>query len=146
MGAFGKQRRTLDGGDDPSASGSFCDPLLGFKGGVQIQLGPHVMVAPAFGVAVNLDQSGRTSVFGELELNRTFGNGGYIGTGVGVWDFNHGNNVTGNLLIHLGAPIARYVDGRSRALFVVEGRLFFDQMSHIDNNYQFWAGLRYVVR
>jgi hypothetical protein len=31
-------------------------------------------------------------------------------------------------------------------LFTVEGRLFFDEFDNIDNNYQFWAGLRYVFR
>jgi hypothetical protein len=30
---------------------------------------------------------------------------------------------------------------RAKVFFVVESRLFFDE---IDNNYQFWAGVRYV--
>ena len=46
--------------------------------------------------------------------------------------------------LHAGAPVARYPDGRARLLFVIEGRLFFDELDNIDNNYQFWGGLRYV--
>ena len=34
----------------------------------------------------------------------------------------------------------------ARLLFVIEGRLFFDELDNIDNNYQFWGGLRYVFR
>jgi hypothetical protein len=72
--------------------------------------------------------------------------GGFVGTGLGIWDFNHGDNVSANLLIHFGAPIAKYSDDRGKMLFVVESRLFFDELDNIDNNYQFWAGLRFVFR
>ena len=151
MGAFGKQRRTLeldvdndnDAGDDLEFIDSYCDALLGLKGGVEFLLTPNVVLAPAVGVAFNLEESDRTSFFADLELNRVFNNGGYFGTGVGLWDFNHGDNVTFNLLLHGGFPLTRYPeDGRHRLLFVVEGRIFFDELDEIDNNYQFWGGLR----
>jgi hypothetical protein len=144
MGAFGKQRRTLE--DDGEVLGSFCDPLAGFKAGVQIQAAPHFMIAPAAGVAINLDEGSRTSLFGDLELNYTFDNGGYVGTGVGVWDFNHGDNVTADLLLHFGAPLTHDADGRAKLLFAFESRLFFDHFDEPSSNYQFWAGLRYVFR
>ncbi len=144
LGAFSKQRRTLE--DDDEVLGSFCDPLAGFKAGVQIQAAPHFMIAPAAGVAINLDEGSRTSLFGDLELNYTFDNGGYVGTGVGVWDFNHGDNVTANLLLHFGAPITHDADGRAKLLFAFESRLFFDHFDEPSSNYQFWAGLRYVFR
>ena len=107
MGAFGKQRRTLETDEiaDASLEQSFCDPLIGIKGGVQFQVKPNLMFAPAVGVAFNLDDSERTSVFVDAELNYTFDNGGYIGTGLGVWDvFDDG---TLNLLLHAGAPVAQ---------------------------------------
>jgi hypothetical protein len=147
MGAFGKQRRTADIDDALAAAGveqSFCDPLIGVKGGLQFQVNPNMMFAPAVGVAFNLDDSERTSVFADAELNYTFDNGGYIGTGLGVWDMF--DDATLNLLLHAGAPVARYPDGRARLLFVIESRLFFDELDNIDNNYQFWGGLRYVFR
>jgi hypothetical protein len=156
MGAFGKQRRTLQLSDDEvgavqplpgaAAVGSFCDPLLGFKAGVQFQLSPRFMLAPAVGVAFNLDEGDRTSLFADLELNYTFDNGGYLGTGIGVWDFADGDNATANLLVHFGVPIARYTDNLPKALFVAESRLFFDEFDNVDDNYQFWAGVRFVFR
>ena len=151
MGAFGKQRRTIELGDDIDEGdditvGSFCDPLLGFKGGVQFQLSPRFMLAPAAGVAFNFDESDRTAVFADLELNYTFDNGGAVGSGIGVWDLFDGDNITANLLIHFGAPITKYADDKAKLLFIVESRLFFDEFDNIDNNYQFWAGIRYVFR
>lgn len=144
MGAFGKQRRTLE--DDDEVLGSFCDPLAGFKAGVQIQAAPHFMIAPAAGVAINLDEGSRTSLFGDLELNYTFDNGGYVGTGFGLWDFNHNDNLTANLMLQFGAPLTRDADGRAKLLFAFESRLFFDHFDEPSSNYQFWAGLRYVFR
>ena len=141
LGAFGKQRRTLglDG-----AIGSYCDPLLGFKTGIQYQAKPRFMLAPAVGVAMNLDEGSRTSLFADLEFNHTFETGGYVGTGVGLWDFNHRDNATANILIHAGTLLSRHADNRARTLFAVEARLFLDEMGDTGNNYQFWAGVRYV--
>jgi hypothetical protein len=144
MGAFGKQRRTIQEGD--VVIGSFCDPLFGVKGGVQFQVTPKFMLAPAVGVAFNFDESDRTAVFADFETNYTFDNGGYIGTGIGLWDIFDGDNITPNLLVHFGVPLSKYADNRARLLFVAESRLFFDEFSDIDNNYQFWAGVRYVFR
>ena len=144
MGAFGKQRRTIE--EDDVVLGSFCDPILGFKGGVQFHLSPRFMLAPAAGVAFNFDESDRTAVFADLELNYTFDNGGYVGSGIGIWDLFDGDNITPNLLIHFGVPVTRYADDAARLLFIAESRLFFDEFDNIDNNYQFWAGVRYVFR
>lgn len=157
VGAFGKQRRTLEvdadelagSGVDPSLGagvGSFCDPLFGIKGGAEFYVKPNFVIAPSIGVAFNLDEGGRTSLFTEVEFNRLFANGGFIGAGVGLWDFNHSDNVTGDLLVHFGVPITKYADNKARLLFVVEGRMFFDEFDDVSNNYQGWAGLRYVFR
>jgi hypothetical protein len=143
LGAFGKQRRALEG-DAGVALGTFCDPLLGIKGGVEFNVKPNFVIAPAAGVAINLDESDRTSIFAEAEFNRLFDGGGFVGAGIGVWDLNHSDNVVPSLLIHGGAPITRYPDNRSRLLFVGEGRFFLGDP--IDDNYQFWAGVRYVFR
>ena len=144
LGAFGKQRRTLEL-DEAISVGAYCDPLFGAKGGVEIEVAPNFVIAPAVGVAVNLDEGDRTSLFGEVELNRKIG-AGFIGTGVGVWDITHSDNVTPHLLIHAGAPLVKTAEGRGRLLFVVEGRLFFDQIDNVENNYQAWAGVRYLFR
>ena len=148
MGAVGKQRRTLDYENDlgVEARDSFCDALIGLKGGVEIPMGDKWVFAPAAGVAINLDKGSRTSLFADAEFNYKLDNGGYIGTGLGIWDFNHSDNATLNLLVNLGLPLTKYADGAGKLLFTVEGRLFFDEIDNIDNNYQFWGGLRYVFR
>lgn len=142
LGAFGKERRTLeiDNANGISNLAAFCDPLFGVKGGVEIPISSGFFVAPAVGVAINLDEGDRTSLFAEVELNRVIG-GGFVGAGIGVWDFNHTDNVAPSLLVHVGAPLAS-----TRVLFVVEGRLFLNQMDDVSNNYQAWAGVRYRFR
>jgi hypothetical protein len=105
---------------------------------------PKFMIAPSVGLALNFDDGGRTAVFGEVEFNRVFDSGSYFGTGLGLWDIFDGDNLAPTVLLHGGVPLARYPDNRPRALFVVEGRLFLNELDDIDNNYQFWAGVRYV--
>jgi hypothetical protein len=149
-GYFGKERRTREGDVVNPVAGtdflSYCAPLFGVKGGVQYQINPRFMLAPAVGVAINTDEADQSSIFADLELNYTFAGGSYIGTGVGIWDFNHSDTVTGNLLIHFGVPITRDAANDPRLLFAVEGRLFFDEFGDPANNYQFWGGVRYVFK
>jgi hypothetical protein len=147
QGTFGKQRRTLEeeiGG--ATTIGSYCDVLLGVKAGVQYMVSPRFMIAPSVGLALNFDEGSRTAVFGDVEFNRVFDNGGYIGTGIGLWDIFDGDNITLSWILGGGVPIAKHTDGKARALFVVEGRLFFDEFDNMDDNYQFWAGVRYIFR
>jgi hypothetical protein len=33
----------------------------------------------------------------------------------------------------------------NKIFFIAEGRLFFDAPNGIDNNYQLWGGIRYVL-
>lgn len=146
VAAFGKQRRTLDLGDGGVLTNSFCDPLVGLKGGLQFQVTPNVVIAPAIGLAFNLDENDRTSVFAEVELNRTFVGGGFVGTGLGLYDVFDGDNLAPTVLLHAGMPLTKYADERARLLFVIEGRLFLNELDNIDNNYQFWGGFRYVFR
>jgi hypothetical protein len=152
LGAFGKQRRTLNVSlevnpldNGLTTTGTFCDPLLGIKGGVEFLVTPRFVIAPAIGVAINLDESDRTSYFTEGEFNYLFEGGGFVGAGIGLWDFTADNdNSTGSLLVHFGVPIA--ATARTRYLFAFESRLFFDEMDDIENNYQVWAGVRIVFR
>jgi hypothetical protein len=69
-----------------------------------------------------------------------------LGVGVGVWDLTDGDNRAGTLLIHTALPLTRAEEGRGQMLFALEGRLFLNQLDHIDNNYQGWVGIRYIFR
>ena len=151
QGTFGKQRRTLeiepDDVDFPAFGpiGTFSDPLLGGKAGLQIEPHRHLMLAPAVGVAFNLDEGHRTSLFVDFEVNYVFDYGAYLGSGFGIWDFTHSENVTPAVLVQFGFPFTRVRPDRS-IYFSLESRFFLDEIDEIGNNYQFWAGLRYVFR
>ena len=61
----GKQQRQYDD-NDPADVGqlvnpvpAFGDPLVGFKGGVNLKMSEHWTFAPAVGFAVNLDEGSR---------------------------------------------------------------------------------------
>jgi len=143
-GTFGKQRRELELDGVPTIAG-YCDKLFGVKAGVDVRVndGPW-RVAPAVGVAFNLDESDRTSLFGEVELNRWFEKG-FVGAGLGVWDFNHSDNIAPTFLFHFGREVYRATND-NKLLLIGEGRLFLNDLDQVDNAYQFWGGLRYVIR
>jgi hypothetical protein len=147
-GYFGKERRVRETGETlangEQALSGFCAPLIGLKAGVPIKVSDTFEVAPAFGVAINLDKGGNTSAFAELELNRTYEKG-YIGTGIGVWDFTHSGTIAPTLLLNWGQEIWRN-QKKNRLFFTIEGRLFLDELGDISNNYQLWGGLRYRWR
>jgi hypothetical protein len=140
---FGKER-TVQQVDDVNGTtiyGGFCDPLLGIKVGPSFKVSPNWRIAPTAGVAFNFDDFDRTGLFAELEANYwTLDEKTFVGTGIGVWHFNDGDAVAPSWLLHFGREIS------PKWYFVVEGRLFLDELDDIDNNYQFWGGVRYVFR
>lgn len=149
QGAGGKQRRVYET-ELASGSGTFftgyCDGLVGVKGGPTFRVGDAWQIAPALGVAINVEDSSRSSVFGEVEFNRLLSKG-YIGTGIGVWDFAHSDSVAASWLLHFGVQVWENPNNPSQKLyFVGEGRLFLNEIDDASNNYQFWGGLRYAFR
>lgn len=124
-----------------------CAPLVGGKAGLDLRLGTSGWrLAPGLGFAVNTDETGDSSLFGEVELNYWVpSEKGFIGTGVGAWDLTHSDTLAATWLLHAGVELGRTGDD-VRWLVVGEGRLFLDQLDAIENNYQFWAGLRIVFR
>ena len=128
------------------ATNGICAPLIGVKGGVQFEVKPNFVIAPAVGVAFNLDDGGNSSLFAEVEFNYVYSGGAYIGAGVGVWDFTHSDTVSPSLLVHFGVPLKPRPANPPTWYFIGEGRLFMDQFDDIANNYQFWGGVRYVFK
>ncbi|MGE0592192.1 MAG: hypothetical protein AB7G23_11925 [Vicinamibacterales bacterium] len=138
-GFFGKERRVRD-----DLVGGECAPLFGVKFGPDIRLTDTVRFAPAVGVAINTETGDHSSVFAEAEVRREFARG-FIGGGAGVWDFNHTDTVAPSLLVDFGVLLNEAASG-NRLYFTTEGRLFLDAADDIQNNYQFWGGIRYIWR
>jgi hypothetical protein len=151
-GFVGKQQRQYDD-NDPADIGrltnpvpAFGDPLVGFKVGVARKMTQHWTFSPAIGVAANLDEGSRTSLFGDAEINYMFQRGAYLGTGITLWDFTHGENFTPGWLGTAGVPVWRNDAAYRQLLLSAEWRQMFDRMSDPDVNYQFWGGLKFLFK
>jgi hypothetical protein len=159
-GYFGKQQRQYDE-DDPADLGftradhtvsAFGDALFGVKGGMQINVAGYMengfMFVPALGVAVNVEEPSRSSLFGDVEVGYAFQrlNGIYFGTGLTLWDITHGEQFTFGWLGTAAIPVWKNATKGHKLDASFEWRQFFDRMSDPDVNYQFWGGLRYMFK
>jgi hypothetical protein len=70
--------------------------------------------------------------------------GSFIGTGLSLWDLTRRDTWTPASLLHFGVPLSR--SARHPVFFIGEGRLFFDHIGDVRNNYQFWGGVRVQFR
>ena len=155
-GFFGTQQRQYDDTDRAGLGRlplevprlvdvpAFFDSLLVVKGGVAVKLADHVVFAPAVGVAVNIDDIKRTSLFADAEIDVLFGPGVYVGTGVTVRDLTHSDSVTAGVLLTAGVTVWKSDARMDQLLFGVEYRYLYAPLSDPDVNYQFWGGLKYV--
>jgi hypothetical protein len=147
-GDFGKERRVRE--PDPAVVGiplyGYCAPLFGVKFGADLALNEKWRLAPSGGIAFNLSDFGNTSLFAEAELNYWPSPKAFVGTGIGVWDFTHGDTVAPVWLFQGGTQVWEGGAKNNQMFFVISGRLFLDEMSDVSNNYQFWAGLRYIFK
>ena len=158
-GYFGKQQRQYDE-DDPAGLGftrpdntvpAFGDKLFGLKGGVQSawpdDLETGFMFTPAIGVAINLEEGDRTSLFGDLEIGYTFATRGLRwapASRCGTSPTAISSRSDG--WARPAFPVWKNEMKRHKLDVSVEWRQFFDRMSDPDVNYQFWGGLRYMFK
>lgn len=148
-GAFGKERRLRPFDDDAAGTALVdeefgqCSPLLGVKLGVARRFENDWELAGTVGLAANLvqddDKVREHALFAEVEANYYINNA-FVGAGLSFWDLTRSDTFTPALMIHTGLPLAP--EARFPVHLLIEGRLFFDHFDQIDNNYQFWAGLR----
>ena len=138
-------RTTVDGSPVTASSGlsdfAQCSPIVGVKLGAAKRFASNWELAVTGGVAfslVNDDKKVREyEVLIDVEANKYLSNGVFIGTGLSMWDVTHSDTFTPALLLHFGVPL-----GGRPIYFLTEGRLLFDHVDDIQNNYQFWAGVR----
>jgi hypothetical protein len=145
-GYFGKERRVREEEiDGHTVEGALCSPLLGVTFGPEFKVSPQFKLAPTFGVAVNFEDTSYTSVFAEVQANYYTSTDmkTYFGAGFGVWDFTHTDWVAPTLSLQFGTQV--WTNAKDDKLFFVgEGRMFLGDS--LENNYQFWAGMRYVIK
>jgi hypothetical protein len=145
---FGKERRTREATSGLTTTDvSLCSPLLAGKVGPEFKVGPNFKINPGVGGAINFERGGNSSLFAEVEFNGyTTGLKNYIGASVGVWDFNHSDWVTPSIGVQAGTQV--WTNAKEDKLYLVaEGKIFTRMFgAGAGNNYQFWGGLRYVLR
>ncbi len=151
-GLFGKERKTREvdvttGSTTTKVNESLCSPLLGVKFGPEIKINENFKINPAAGVAINFEKSSYSSLFVEAEFNYySTGLKNYFGASAGIWDITHGNSVTPSFGVQFGSQV--WTNAKEDKLYLVaEGRIFARMFGEgLSNNYQFWAGMRYVIR
>ncbi len=120
-----------------------CSPLVGLKIGVAKTFDNYWEVAGAAGIALSLvhakDKVRQNEFFVDGEVNKYIGTS-FLGTGISLWDLNHSDTWTPAWMIHFGIPLGTHP--KHPVYFLGEGRLFFDNIDDISNNYQFWGGVR----
>jgi hypothetical protein len=116
--------------DDDDAEGSFlsgrCAPLV--RGAVGLAYPFAEGGAQVFGrggVAVDTRDTENTSLFADIGKNF---DRGFLGAGVGVWDFTHSDTVGGSVFVHGGFNMT------DRLQWSFEGRFLTSELDHIENN------------
>jgi hypothetical protein len=142
-GYFGKERLTHDEAGDHDdiadfAAFSRCAPLAGLAIGFQPKIGDNAEFEAAVGVKFPFDDDAHTTLFADAALNRVLDRG-FFGGGVSFWDIGKDSNGIG-LLLQGGFDLSK--DGKWQ--LVGQTRVpFFNQFDDIENNYQFWGGIRF---
>jgi hypothetical protein len=126
-----------------------CSPLLGFKVGYAKRFKNDWELAGDAGVAFNLssgelgngvDKINPATLLAEVEANKYLNNDAFVGTGLSFWDLTRSETFTPAWLVHFGIPLGHHPT--HPVYFIGEGRLFFDNIDSVDNNYNFWGGIR----
>jgi hypothetical protein len=142
-GYFGKERLTHDEASDhddrvPFTEFSRCSPLAGLAIGIQPMISDTAQFEAALGVKLPFDDDAHTTLFGDAAVNKVLGNG-FFGGGVSFWDIGKDSSGVG-LLLQGGFDLDQ--DGKWQ--LVGQTRVpFFNQFDNIENNYQFWGGIRF---
>jgi hypothetical protein len=136
---FGKERRVR-----VEKVGGLCAPLFGAKVGYMFQASPNFYIAPSIGEALNFDRNANSSFFAEIEADiRAEKN--LFGFGFAVWDVTHGDWISPTVMVHYGRELNQDSHG-NKLFFLGEGRLFMNRFDDVKNNYQFWGGIRVILR
>jgi hypothetical protein len=142
-GYFGKERLTHNDASDhpdrvPFTEFSRCSPEFGLQVGVQPKIGENGQFEAAVGLKIPTDSDAHTTAFLDGAVNRVLSRG-FFGGGVSWFDIGKDSGGVA-LLLQGGFDLDK--DGKWQ--LVGQTRVpFFNRADDIDNNYQFWGGLRF---
>lgn len=114
-----------------------CAALMGIEAGLLKELGDTAELQLSLGGKFNLRDSENSSLFADLAIERVLSKG-FVGGGLSFWDITKSDTRSLAALVQGGVDLNQ----TGSVQFVVEGRLPFDEFDDLDNNYQFWGGLR----
>jgi hypothetical protein len=114
-------------------------PLVGGSVGVMFPVAKHLGLFTRVGAAFNTREIGYSSLFADVGADVLVGRG-FLGGGVGVWDFN--NPYRDQSIFFHGGVDTPWRLGGSTVQWFVEGRLFLDMLDMIDNNFLGVTGFR----
>jgi len=132
---FGKERLTHD--DDDVSVFSRCSTEVGFAVGVQPKISDNGEFEAALGVKIPFEDDAHTAVFADAALNRVLSRG-FFGGGLSWWDIGQDSGGIGPL-IQAGFDL----DKNGKWQLVGQARAPFSQFDNLENNYQFWGGIRF---
>ncbi len=117
---------------------SRCAPQAGFEIGIQPKIGDNTELEAGVGWKFPFDdQDGHSSVFADAAINRILSRG-FFGGGVSFWDIGKDSGGLG-VLLQGGFDL----DKNGKWQLVGQARAPFSEFDNLDNNYQFWGGLRF---
>jgi len=143
-GAYGGKERLTheDASEHPNAVVPFsrCSPLIGFELGVQPMISEHGQVELGVGLKIHTADDAHTAVYIDGAINRILAHG-FFGAGLTWWDIGKGSDSGGvGLLYQGGVDLTK--DGKWQ--LAAQGRLPFFSHTEVSNNYQVWAGFRFL--
>ena len=94
----------------------------------------------AFSLVSNDNKVREHAVMVDVEANKYLSNGVFLGTGISLWDITHSDTFSPAWLLHFGVPLGNHP--AHPVYFLGEARMFLNHTDDIQNNYQFWAGVR----
>lgn len=118
---------------------NFPDPLLvGAGAGMLYPLNPDWDLLLQFGAGYDEEHS-HTATFADIGALKKIGNG-YFGGGIGVWDIASDDLRDGTIWLEGGLNVGKWASASMQ--WFVNGRVFWDELDNIDDNYALSTGLR----
>jgi len=114
-----------------------CAPLVAGKGGAIFDLGRTLALEASVRLKLNVRDFDHSSVFLDFAPRLKFERG-FVGLGLSGWDLTLSHTRSVAALLQGGIDL----DPTGRSQVLLEGRLPLRHIDEVDNNYQFWVGLK----